>query len=40
MRLFNRKPEAVKEIHDVARGFLVQRGVDVDTLSREISVLV
>ena len=36
MGLFNRKPKVVKEIHDGAWGFLVQHGIDVDTLSRKI----
>ena len=36
MGLFNRKPKIVREIHDGAWGCLVQHGIDVDTLSKEI----
>jgi hypothetical protein len=36
MGLFNRKPKIVKEIHDKTWGYLVQQGIDVDTLSRDI----
>ncbi len=36
MGFFSRKPKVVKEIHDAAWGCLVQHGIDVDTLSREI----
>jgi hypothetical protein len=36
MVFFGRKPKVVKNIHDAAWGWLVQQGIDVDTLSREV----
>ena len=36
MGLFNRKLKVVKNIHDAAWGCLVQHGIDVDTLAREV----
>ncbi len=36
MGLFSKKPKIVREIHDGAWGFLVQHGLDVDTLSKDV----
>ncbi len=36
MGFFSRKPKVVKEISDGVWGYLVQHGIDVDTLSKEV----